>query len=88
MNSEDDVLEYYDQFQELAKPLFKNYWLNKDKGDVLFWYGFHPKDCAMILYRLYHRCLGQQARPPHYFLTRQTYLATHKIFAQKTMDLH
>ena len=59
INSEDDVLEYYDQFRELAKPLFKKHWLNKDEGDVLFWYGFHPKDCTMILSRLHHRHPGQ-----------------------------
>jgi hypothetical protein len=88
MNSEDDVFGYYDQFRELAKPLFKKHWLNKDEGDVLFWYGFHPEDHAMILCRLHHRCLGQQARPSHYFHTQQTYLVAHKIFAQKTRDLH
>ena len=36
MNSEDDVIEYYNIFLELAQPFFDKHWLNKDECDVLF----------------------------------------------------
>jgi len=52
MNKEDQVIKYYNQFLDLAKPLLDAHWLDNNDTDKLFWYGFHPKDHAMLLYWL------------------------------------
>jgi hypothetical protein len=60
MNKEDEVIGYDQRFLDLAEPLFDSHWLDGEECDALFWYEFHPEDCAMILGRFH----PQQTRTP------------------------
>ena len=50
MRDEEDAIEYYNQFLDLAEPLLNSQWLDNKESDMLFWYGFHPADRIMLLH--------------------------------------
>jgi hypothetical protein len=52
MSKESKVIKYYNQFRDFAEPLLDLCLLDDDKCNVLFWYGFHSKDHAVLLCRL------------------------------------
>ena len=83
MSSEDDIIKHYDRFLDLADPLLNSHHLDDDKGDILFWYSFHPEDHAMLLYQL---SKGLNPRWVTYFPLQQVFHTACEIFAQNPKD--
>jgi hypothetical protein len=49
MHDEDNVSMYYNRFLDLVEPLLNSHLLDNEECNMLFWYGFHPEDHAMII---------------------------------------
>ena len=52
MGDSEDVADYHHKFLELVEPLLNKHLLDQVECDILFWYGFHPEDRAMLLRHL------------------------------------
>jgi hypothetical protein len=50
MSKQTEVTEHYNEFMELAKPLFTLYLLENKECDMLFWHGFHPDNHLLFLH--------------------------------------
>ena len=81
MCDEDDVNKYYNRFLDLANPLLNSYHLKDKECNILFWYGFHPEDCMMILSQFH----PQQTRT--YLHLKQVFCTACAIFLQRPSDL-
>ena len=41
-SDEDEAINFYNQFLDLAEPLLDSQLLDSDECNALFWCGFHP----------------------------------------------
>src|SRR5579863_9481598 len=85
MCDEDEVITYYERFLDLTETLLDSRWLDDEECNMLFWYGFHPEDRAMLLCRL--RSKNPHQRSGVHFSLRQVFRAARAIFSQKSRDL-
>jgi hypothetical protein len=79
-SDEDEAINYYNRFLDLAEPLLDSRLLDSEECDALFWCGFHPDDRVMLLCRL---C--EYSNPPSgvHFRLRKVFKAARKIFSQR-----
>ena len=84
MGDSADVVDYLDKFLELVEPLLDKHRLDRVERDILFWYGFHPKDRTMLLC-----CLSSSRYQSAgtYFSLKQVFRTAHDIFSQRPRDL-
>ena len=55
IEDEDNVSRYFEHFQTLSNPLIYFGFISKSECNQLFWQGFHPNNCAMLLPHLVGR---------------------------------
>ena len=83
MSSEDDLIKHYNRFLDLADPLLDSRKLDDEECDVLFWYGFHPEDRAMLLHRLPKRRNRRTFPSGRYFTQRaKSFLKSQKTSSE------
>ena len=83
-SNEDDVIKHYDRFLDLAEPLLDSQQLDDKECDILFWYGFHPEDRAMLLYQLLAK--RRNPRSETYFPFPQVFRTARAIFSLGSKD--
>jgi hypothetical protein len=79
MRDEDNVLEYYQQFNFLAKPLLDTSHLITDEQDMAFWYGFHLEDRGLMTVQLIAKCPDKISGEPYPFL--EVFSTAHATFS-------
>jgi hypothetical protein len=52
MHNEEDILQYFQQFAILSKPLIKARALTESACNRAFWFSYHPQDCDILHTRL------------------------------------
>jgi hypothetical protein len=85
MSKENNIIKYYNRFLDLTEPLFDSHWLDDKEHNKLFWYGFHPEDCTMLLCRL--RSENPHQRSGICFTLQQVLHTRCNIFSQRPGDL-
>jgi len=80
MNNEEDILNYYNHFLDLCKPLLNMHLLDEKEQNMLFWYGFSPINHTMLLCNLLPSFPEQP--PTAYFCLKKVFCAACNIFSQ------
>jgi len=84
MKDEDDVADYFDDFQALGDPLVFSGHMSTKECNKLFWQGFHANDCTMLYPHIVDRC--SLWKPGADFNYQELFDQIHPIFAQWRLE--